>query len=160
MKRNRFPVVELLESRTLLSSVAYSLTTDRAVYQAGQPILITFTETNTGKQPVTVPVSPADFVVSQGSNTLWQSNPGGGSKPREETLNPGQSMHQTAIWAGKTPLGFNLNGGAGRSTALVHSAFRTATGRKGSRHGSGYRTRLPRPSRPITRSISLVNRCR
>jgi hypothetical protein len=53
MLRRKSPVVEGLEERTLLSSLSYSLTTDESIYQAGQPINMTFSETNTGKQPVT-----------------------------------------------------------------------------------------------------------
>ena len=56
--------VEDLEGRTLLSGISYVLTTDHSVYQAGQPVQITFTETNTGTQPVTVSLSPTDFTVS------------------------------------------------------------------------------------------------
>ena len=57
--------VEDLEGRALLSGISYSLTTDQATYQVGQPIQITFTETNTGDQPVTVSLSPTDFSVSE-----------------------------------------------------------------------------------------------
>lgn len=76
MKRRRPPVVESLESKTLLSGLSYTLTTNQPVYQAGQPIQITFTETNTSNQPVTVNVDPTDFTVSQDSFAIWQSDPG------------------------------------------------------------------------------------
>ena len=33
--------------RALLSSLAYSLTTDKSEYAVGQPVQMTFTETNT-----------------------------------------------------------------------------------------------------------------
>ncbi len=57
---------ETLEVRSLLSGLSYSLTTDQATYQVGQTIEITFTETNTSDQPLTVEVSPTDFTVWQG----------------------------------------------------------------------------------------------
>jgi hypothetical protein len=97
--------VEDLERRWLLSGIAYSLTTDHSVYHAGQPIQIAFTETNTGTQPVTVSVSPTDFTVSEQSPTfngpVWESNPGNdGQPPTSMTLQPGQSVTQTATWDG------------------------------------------------------------
>jgi hypothetical protein len=76
MVRRASLAVEGLEDRALLSSLAYSLTTDQSVYQVGQPIEMTFTETNTGDQPVTVSVSPTDFSVSQNNAVIWQSDPG------------------------------------------------------------------------------------
>ena len=97
--------VEDLERRTLLSGIAYSLRTDHSVYQAGQPIQITFSETNTGTQPVTVSVSPTDFTVSEQSpvfnSSLWESNPkNDGQPPTSVRLKPGQSVSQTATWDG------------------------------------------------------------
>ena len=101
MARRASPVIEGLEERALLSSLAYSLTTDQSVYQVGQPIELTFTETNTGNQPVTVEVSPTDFSVSQNNAVIWQSDPGNaGQPPTSETLLPGQSVSQTASWDG------------------------------------------------------------
>ena len=97
--------VEDLERRTLLSGIAYSLTTDQSVYQAGQPIQIAFTETNTGTQPVTVSLSPTDFTVSEQGldrySPVWESNPeNDGQPPTSVTLQPGQSVSQTASWDG------------------------------------------------------------
>ena len=97
--------VEDLERRTLLSGIVYSLTTDHSVYQAGQPIEIAFTETNTGTQPVTVSLSPTDFTVSKqgviGYSSIWESNPeNDGQPPTSVTLQPGQSVSQTATWDG------------------------------------------------------------
>jgi len=101
MARRTVPDVEGLEGRTLLSSVSYSLTTDRSVYQLGQPIELTFTETNGSNQPVTVEVSPTDFTISQHHNPIWQSDPANaGQSPTSETLLPGQSVSQTASWDG------------------------------------------------------------
>ena len=101
MSRRVSPVVEGLEERALLSSLAYRLTTDQSVYQVGQPIAMTFTETNTGDQPLTVEVSPTDFSVSQNNTVIWQSDPANaGQLPTSETLLPGQSVSQTASWDG------------------------------------------------------------
>ena len=64
MRRGTCFSVEPLEGRALLSGLSYSLTTNAATYQVGQPIQMTFTETNTSTQPVTVDVSPSDFTIS------------------------------------------------------------------------------------------------
>ena len=97
--------VEEVERRTLLSGIVYSLTTDHSTYQAGQPIQIAFTETNTDTQPVTVSLSPTDFTVSKqgliGYSPVWESNPeNDGQPPTSLTLQPGQSVSQTASWDG------------------------------------------------------------
>ena len=86
-------------------AIVSSVTTDHSVYQVGQPIQITFTETNTGTQPVTVSLSPTDFTVSAqalvGYSPVWQSNPeNDGQPPASVTLQPGQSVTQTATWNG------------------------------------------------------------
>ncbi len=95
---------EGLEARSLLSGLSYSLTTDQSTYQVGQTIQITFTETNTSDQPVTVEVAPTDFAISQRGFSIWQSNPGNANQPpTAETLQPGQSVTQTATWDGTTP---------------------------------------------------------
>ena len=92
------------ESRSLLSGLSYSLTTDQSTYQVGQSIRIEFTETNTSDQPVTVEVMPTDFTISQRGFSIWQSNPGNANQPpTAETLQPGQSVTQTAAWDGTTP---------------------------------------------------------
>ncbi len=89
--------VEDLERRTLLSGIAIPVSPGTLVYQAGQPIQITFSETNTGTQPVTVSVSPTDFTVSEqgplGFGADWESNPeNDGQPPTSVTLQPGQSV--------------------------------------------------------------------
>ncbi len=93
--------VEDLEGRTLLSGIVYSLTTDQSAYQVGQPIQITFTETNTGSQPVTVSVSPTDFTVSAHGSPIWESNPANENQTSTPvTIQAGQSVSQTATWDG------------------------------------------------------------
>jgi hypothetical protein len=106
MRRRRCLSLENLEVRSLLSGLTYSLTTGQSSYQIGQPITMTFTETNTGDQPVTVEVSPTDFAAApagaaQGATPSWQSNPENqGATTTPETLQPGQSLSQTATWDG------------------------------------------------------------
>jgi hypothetical protein len=126
MDRRTAVVVERLEERALLSSIAYSLTTSQSIYQVGRPVNLTFTETNTGDQPVTVSVSPTDFTVSQNNSALWQSGPTGGNvPPKSETLAPGQSLSQTASWDGiwDDPLPY----GQSPSTIFPISAYGTLT---------------------------------
>jgi hypothetical protein len=96
--------VEDLEGRSLPSGIAYSLTTDHLAYQVGQPIQITFTETNAGDEPVSVEVHPTDFTIVDSSGFIWQSNPSAAGQPTNPVaLQPGQSVIQTATWDGTTP---------------------------------------------------------
>jgi hypothetical protein len=103
--RKRPLVVELLESRRLLSSSAlsYSLTTNQSTYQAGQPVQMSFTETNTSSRPVTISIGPSNtgFDVRQNGTLVWVSN--AGIQPqflRQETLLPGQAVTLQATWNG------------------------------------------------------------
>ena len=103
-RRRRRLRLEILEARSLLSGLSYSLTTDASTYQVGQTIQLTFTETNTSTQPVMVAVAPTDFTVSQGAYAIWQSDPNNENQPpTSETLQPGQSLTQSASWDGTTP---------------------------------------------------------
>ncbi len=103
MQRKRRLDLETLESRALLSGLSFSLTTNQAAYKVGQAIQMTFTETNTSNQSLTVPVKPVDFTVAQNNALIWQSNPGNQTLPPTiETLKPGQSVTQTATWDGMT----------------------------------------------------------
>lgn len=130
--RRKTPLgAEVLEGRTLLS-LSCSLTTEQSIYQAGQPIQITFTETNTGNQSVTVEVRPTDFTVSQNGTSIWESNPGNASNPPQmETLKPGQSVKQTATWDGTTTYSLRgIDGGA--SWQLNHFGALTVSNPNGS----------------------------
>jgi len=102
-KRMTRPCIEALEDRALLSSLAVSLTTDMPVYQPGQPIEFTFTETNNGTHPVQVVYGPVNdgFDVTQSGSLVWQSN--AGVNPmflRLDTLEPGQSVVLHDTWNG------------------------------------------------------------
>ena len=91
--------VESLEGKALLSGLVSSLTTDHSVYQAGQPIQMTFTETNLTQHPIQLAVGPSTdgFDVSQHGKVIWTSN--AGPVPMFimlETLQPGQSFTLSA----------------------------------------------------------------
>jgi hypothetical protein len=94
-----------------------SLTTDRPVYQVGQPIMMTLTETNTSDHDINVDFGPAidGFFVTQDGVEVWRSNLG----PQPQTnfvglkmLHPGESFTQSVTWDGRpnegplsTPIG-------------------------------------------------------
>jgi hypothetical protein len=107
MIRRTRPSLEPLEGRSLLSGLAYSLTTNQAIYQLGQPVEMTFQETNVSSQPVSVEDGPSidGFTISRDGAVVWQSN--SGINPLYialETLQPGQSLTLTATWNG-IPIG-------------------------------------------------------
>jgi hypothetical protein len=52
MTRRTSPNLESLEGRSLLSALAISLTTNQSTYQTGQPIEMTFQETNESSQTI------------------------------------------------------------------------------------------------------------
>lgn len=131
MKRRRCPLIESLESRSLLSGLSSSLTTDQAAYKPGQPVTMTFQETNTSDQPVTVEVGPSrdGFDVSRGSKLIWQSN--AGINPMfitAEVLQPGQSLTLSATWKGLTNNGSTVaNGTYTITNQLTSDASTTIT---------------------------------
>jgi hypothetical protein len=113
------PRVELLEPRALLSAVDISLTTNQTEYQPGQPIQMTFTETNTSSQPVTVDYGPSvdGFDVTRDGVPVWQSN--AGINPMiiiADTLGPGQSLTLHATWNGVPGQGLTNLGPRGTYT--------------------------------------------
>ena len=96
--------VELLEARTLLSDLSFTVTTDKSAYQVGQPVQLTFTETNVSNQPVTVNDGPSidGFTVTQNGQAIWESNAGNTSPNIQVvTLEPGKSLTETATWNGE-----------------------------------------------------------
>jgi hypothetical protein len=103
MNRSARLTVEALEARALLSGLSVSVATDKAVYQPGQPIHMTFTETNASSQPVTVDWGPSTdgFLVERNGVVVWQSN--AGINPMfvaANTLDPGKSLTLAATWDG------------------------------------------------------------
>lgn len=87
------------------SPLTYSLSgPGDQIVQSGQPIDFSCTITNTSDQPVTFNRPPADFIVAGESDaigTVWESDPGAASQPpTSETLQPGQSLTETATWNG------------------------------------------------------------
>ncbi len=97
--------VEVLEGRALLSGVSFTLTTDQTTYQMGQPVQITYTETNNSDQTVTV--LPSDYALElwhNGGELILQMPPWvGGNSANATTLGPGQSITEQQTWNGLWP---------------------------------------------------------
>lgn len=94
---------ESLEGKALLSGLSASLTTNQAAYHVGQPVVMTFQETNVSDQPIAVEDGPSidGFYVTQGDRVVWRSN--SGAVPmflRMDELQPGQSLTLTDTWDG------------------------------------------------------------
>lgn len=103
MKRGTQLNLEPLEGRALLSGLSYSLTTNQSSYQPGQPVVMTFRETNVSNQVIQVEQGPSidGFNVTQGGKVIWRSN--AGVNPMFialDPLQPGQSLTLTATWNG------------------------------------------------------------
>lgn len=103
MKRRTAFSLEALEGRSLLSGLATSVTTDGSNYHVGQPVVMTFQETNTSNAPTSVTDGPSmdGFDVMQAGHVVWRSN--GGINPlfiQVVPLGPGQSLTLTATWNG------------------------------------------------------------
>jgi hypothetical protein len=104
MRRQSLPSVESLEGRALLSDITYSVTTDKSSYAPGQPVQLTFTETNVSSQNVNITWGPSldGFEVSHGGVTIWASNEGVNPDfVALQTLAPGQSYTLHATWNGQ-----------------------------------------------------------
>jgi hypothetical protein len=102
-RKKTTPSFDWLEAKTLLSGLSESLKTDHAAYQAGQPVQMTFTETNASSQPIVVSIGPSldGFEVMQNGQLVWRSNVGGNPNDlKDVTLKPGQSLTLTATWSG------------------------------------------------------------
>jgi hypothetical protein len=96
----------LLADASAPTDQTVSLTTDHAVYQVGQPIIMTLTRTNTSDHEINVEFGPAidGFFVIQGGVEVWRSNLG----PQPQALfiglmplKPGESFTQSATWDGR-----------------------------------------------------------
>jgi hypothetical protein len=102
-RRKRMPCLEPLESRRLLSSLSYSLTTNQSSYQVGQPVQMTFTETNTSSNPVSITVGPLNsgFDIVHDGTVVWESNAGVlPQDPLQLVLLPNKSYSLTSTWNG------------------------------------------------------------
>jgi hypothetical protein len=99
VKRKAAVAIERLEDRSLPSGLAYSLTTNRAVYHAGQPVEFSFTATNTSGSPVNVGWGQVGFAVSQNGHEISVVAPIAMVMPLL-TLKPGQSATETLPWNG------------------------------------------------------------
>jgi hypothetical protein len=115
--------IEDLEGRTLLSSVTYSLTTDQSVYQLGQPVQITYTETNNSDQPVSV-LAPNDFLElwHNGAELILVPPPDSSNPANTTTLAAGQSITEHDTWNGLWPFEtFTLGDITGTFTVAITS---------------------------------------
>jgi hypothetical protein len=138
----------MFESRCLLSALAYSLTTNQSNYQSGQPVQMTFTETNTSAKPVNIAIGPANsgFDVAQNGKTVWMSN--AGFQPqylRLETLQPGQSVTLKATWNGLSNVG----------PSTVETGTFTVTNQQARTEASATFVIQPFVIEPATASMSL-----
>src|SRR5262249_38518789 len=82
--------------------LVYSLTTDQSVYQLGEPVQISFTETNTGDQPVTISPNLLSFNITQDATWIWSDYSPWCGDPTTVTLQPGESFTVTATWDGSS----------------------------------------------------------
>jgi hypothetical protein len=120
-------VLETLEGKVLLAAFAtpiapvsppiiapvsqglvVKLSTDHQVYRRGQPVVITLTETNTSQHNITAESGPSlgGFLVTHNGRRVWASN--AGVQPMfilVRTLEPGQSITQSATWNGQSNIG-------------------------------------------------------
>jgi hypothetical protein len=92
---------------TIDSPLSYSITTDQYTYSVGQPIEITYTQTNTSSQPVTANTGPSDFTINQAGQSAPVANLPGTwtTQSPTTTLQPGQSISETATWNGVANVG-------------------------------------------------------
>ena len=130
MRRSRGLVLETLEGKVVLAAIAtpaapvsppmiaplsqglaVKLSTDHKVYRQGQPVVMTLTETNTSQHDITVQSGPSlgGFFVTHNGRGVWASN--AGVQPMFiliRTLEPGQSITQSATWNGQSNIGPSL----------------------------------------------------
>ena len=68
-----------------------SVTTDQTDYNLGQPVNLTFTETNDGDQPVAVVTGSPEFEITQNGTTVWSPSYAGARSRRSQ---PGRRSSQ------------------------------------------------------------------
>ncbi len=103
-------------------AIVSSVTTNQPVYQAGETVTMTFTETNTSDQAVMVPTGQNGFAFDQVLPASYSGIPllPGPTMTGWSTLEPGQSWTQTETWPVVDPVSgpytvkisnfFDLNG--------------------------------------------------
>ena len=81
-------------------AIVSSVTTDQSVYQAGETVTMTFTETNESDQAVMVLTGQNGFVFDQPSPASYSISRclPGPTIAGWSTLEPGQSWTQTETW--------------------------------------------------------------
>lgn len=165
MRRAFRPGAERLEAHTLLSGIPWTVaaplpppaatapvpvgvemavTTDKSVYQAGEPVHMTLTETNRGSGDVTIYDGPSThgFVVTQNGAVVWRSNSGFQAMwVRSITLHPGESFTVSATWDGHPSLPM---GGEDTGVTLT-GTFQVSNQ---ARQGGATARRPPSPSSP------------
>jgi hypothetical protein len=118
------------------------------VYHVGEPVQITFTETNTGDEPLMIDPNLLAFNITLDGNWVWD-NYSSCESQTILTLQPGQSYSKTVTWDG-IPDGVPYDGGS------THRAFSS-----GRRHLPGDLPGLRSYSRrPTSPSTTLASRCR
>jgi hypothetical protein len=129
--RRRTPLnVESVESRALLSGLSVALTTNASSYEVGQPVQLTFTETNNTSHAVTINEGPSTdgFEIKQAGATVWQSN--AGINPLfivADTLQPGQSLTLTGTWNGVPNVGTSTGAAVTGTFVVVNQLNPTTT---------------------------------
>jgi hypothetical protein len=88
-------------STVVESGLTMTLTTNQSSYKLGNPVKMTFTETNTSTHAVQVTVGPSidGFIIKKNGSAVWRSN--SGIQPMFlmlKTLQPGQSLTFSATW--------------------------------------------------------------
>jgi Intracellular proteinase inhibitor len=100
------PIVAAANHSTVVANgLSMTLMTDQSSYKLGNPVKMTFTETNTGTQAVQIAVGPSidGFIIKKNGSPIWRSN--SGIQPmflRLQTLQPGQSLTFSATWTATT----------------------------------------------------------
>jgi hypothetical protein len=125
------------------------IATDKAVYVVGQPVTLTFTETNHGVQPLSVLTGPTEFEVTQNGTSVWALSPPSpnAAQPTWLTLQPGQSYSQTATWNGSNAATgtFAVSDPFDPSGSSATFQILTTSPSGGSNGGGGSKTPTPSP---------------
>ena len=94
------------------SNLVTSVSTDQSTYTTGQPVHLSFSETNVGTQTIVVLTGPNGFRIAQNGTVVWSSpNSGTGSTQQKTwaTLQPGQTYSQIDTWDGVPLTGSSTN---------------------------------------------------